>query len=184
MKSVDVPAGGNTSDVASLDNATLTTLTSRIARWPWTIEENALRATVIKTTPSYDPVMCCPIAALALDAAPKRLRQILDDPEHANAAADINAMQTIECLRTHLEYLHHEFNQPAPDEDRILRLATAVAIHDEPETDFAAAVTGLELSAIQKIVKASDDVKTPDGVKLAKELARATGDEQLAVQIQ
>ena len=180
MTPVKIPPSANSAEALSLDDTALTTLASRIDRWSWMIEDNSLRTTIIDGTATYTPSTCCPVAVLALDAAPQRLREILEGPEHEAMATEVDAMKTDGWLRSRREELHEKLREPAADDDRILVHAAALAIHSNPETEFASAVTGLQLSTVKLIAKAADDVETVDGIKLVNRLAKAARNRHLA----
>ena len=180
MESVTNPPTSNGAEAMSLDDTIITTLASRIDRWSWMIEEDSLKTTILDGTVRYLPSTCCPVAVLALEAAPHRLREILGEDEHEAIAADIDDIKTDGWLRSRLQQRHEKLHKPVPDDDGILVHAAALAIHSNPETEFASAVTGLELSTVKLIVKAADDVGTIDGIKLVDTLARTTRNRHLA----
>ena len=180
MRPVDIPQSGDSTVMLNLDDTTVANLTNRIAGRSWTIECNRLRTILIETTPSYSPVGCCPVGALALDTAPEYLRKLLEEPEHAITANVIKNMPGT-WLHRCLEELHDASDEPRPDENQIIRLATALVIHDNPVSKFASAVTGFDLSTIELIADASDNVETSDGTKLSNAVAKARGEAELAV---
>ena len=179
MKSINVQPNGETAEEPTLDDATINNLATRIAKRQWRVEDNRLRTTIIDTTPNYGPIGCGPVGVLALDAPPNRLREILNDPEHASVGTTIKDMQA-DWLKQCLEERHWVSFDPGPNDDLFLRISSALAIHEDPVTEFTSAVTGLDLPTIELITHASEHMKTLDGNKLIKAVARARTQTELA----
>ena len=174
MRSVDIQPNGETAEEPTLDDAIITAFAIRIAERHWRIEENRLRTTIIDTTPDFGPVGCCPVGVLALDTAPERLREILENPEHASMAAWIIEMRTDGWLWRVLEERHETSDEPPPDEDRFLRFASALSIDNNPRYEFAATVADSDLSVIDWIADASDNIASLNGRKLIEAIERET----------
>lgn len=170
-------------EATRIDESTLTNFVNRIARWKWTITETSLRTRIIDATLTCRGTSCCPIAVLALDASPNELRRLLEEPAHAATADHIKLFEEDDSLYNQLEDTHEKTGDPEADDDLFLVHAAALAIHRNPRTEFAAAVTGLELQTITAIADAADNVSSAEGRRLTQALAKAAADENLTAQI-
>lgn len=140
-------------------------LRKTLREYPWHIGRSGrIRATLLEETLEQDEETVCPIAMLSMHAsdqpADRNRRRQPCTPAMGRAS---RRDRTNRGRRAVNEIAAENDSAPPNDRNEFRRYAAALLINDEPKSDAAAELVGLEPETIRLLADAADDAASPLG---------------------
>ena len=149
-----------------------------LREYPWHIGRSGrIRATLLEETHEQDEETVCPIAMLSMHTSEQQIETVLANPAHQQWAERMEETVRTE-IAEHVEAIAEDNDSgPPTDRNELRRYAAALLINDEPKSDAAAELVGIEPETIRLLADAADDASSPLGIRVARALA--SGDNEL-----
>ena len=153
-------------------DAAIERIQKTLREYPWHIGRSGrIRATLLEETDEQNEKTVCPIAMLSMHTSEQQIETVLANPAHRQWAERVEETVRTE-VAEHVEAIAEENDSgPPTDRNELRGYAAALLIDDEPKSDAAAELVGLEPETAGLLADAADDASSTLGARLARALA-------------
>ena len=139
-------------------DAAIERIQKTLREYPWHIGRSGrIRATLLEETDEQNEKTVCPIAMLSMHTSEQQIETVLANPAHRQWAERVEETVRTE-VAEHVEAIAEENDSgPPTDRNELRRYAAALLIDDEPKSNAAAELMGLEPETAGLLADAADD---------------------------